>query len=124
MVRAGSTVLVAEDNVSNQKVIISMLKRLGYSAQAVFTGREALEALENANYSFVIMDVRMPEMDGLEATRMIREKLKSDIKIIAITAYALKGDRERCLEAGMDDYLSKPVRIEDLKLMLKKHNLI
>jgi signal transduction histidine kinase/CheY-like chemotaxis protein len=124
MVRAGSTVLVAEDNISNQKVVVSMLKRLGYSAEAVFTGREALEALENGNYSFVIMDVRMPEMDGLEATRMIREKLKSDIKIIAVTAYALKGDRERCLEAGMDDYLSKPVRIEDLKLMLKKHNLL
>jgi signal transduction histidine kinase/CheY-like chemotaxis protein len=124
MVRAGSTVLVAEDNVSNQNVVVSMLKRLGYSAQAVFTGREALEALENGNYSFVIMDVRMPEIDGLEATRMIREKLKSDIKIIAVTAYALKGDRERCLEAGMDDYLSKPVRIEDLKLMLKKHNLL
>jgi CheY-like chemotaxis protein/DNA-binding MarR family transcriptional regulator len=122
--RADACVLVAEDNVSNQKVIVSMLKKLGYSADAVSNGREALEALERKNYRFVIMDVKMPKMDGLEATRLIREKLQSGIKIIAITAYALKGDKERCLEAGMDDYISKPIRIEDLEFMLKKHNFI
>ena len=114
-------VLLAEDNASNQKVILSMLKRLGHKAQAVSNGREALLALERESYDIVLMDVRMPEMDGLEATRIIRQRRSDEMKIIAITAYALKGDRERCLEAGMDDYISKPVKIGELKEMLKKH---
>ena len=88
--------LLAEDNVSNQKVILSMLKRLGYRAQAVSNGREALQALERETYDIVLMDVRMPEMDGLEATRMIRLRWPDNApKVIAITAYALKGDREK-----------------------------
>jgi CheY-like chemotaxis protein len=114
-------VLLAEDNDSNRKVIISMLKRLGHQAQAATNGREALQALECQPYDLVLMDVRMPEMDGLEATRFIRQRWSNEIKIIAITAHALKGDRERCLEAGMDDYISKPVKIEELKNMLEKH---
>jgi CheY-like chemotaxis protein len=115
------SVLIAEDNPSNQKVILSMLKRLGYLAQAVSNGKEALQALECGTYDILLMDVRMPEMDGLEATRIIRERWHNKMKIIAITAYALKGDRERCIEAGMDDYISKPVRMAELKEMLRKH---
>jgi len=118
------SVLIAEDNVSNQKVILSMLKRLGYQAHAVSNGREALQALEFGSYDVVLMDVRMPEMDGLEATRIIRKRWHNKMLIIAITAYALKGDREKCLEAGMDDYISKPVKMEELSEMLKKHLII
>ncbi len=114
-------VLIAEDNVSNQKVILSMLKRLGYQAHAVSNGKEALQALEVGSYDVVLMDVRMPEMNGLEATRIIRQRWHNKMLIIAITAYALKGDREKCLEAGMDDYISKPVKMEELSEMLKKH---
>lgn len=117
-------VLIAEDNVSNQKVILSMLKRLGYHAHAVSNGKEALQALELGSYDVVLMDVRMPEMNGLEATRIIRQRWHNKMLIIAITAYALKGDREKCLEAGMDDYISKPVKMEELSEMLKKHLII
>jgi CheY-like chemotaxis protein len=122
-VRADIRILIAEDNVSNQKVILSMLKRLGYSAHAVSSGKEALQAISREDYDVLLMDVRMPEMDGLAATRIIRQNYRSRIKIIAITAYALKGDKERCLEAGMDDYISKPVRMEELEKMLRKHQL-
>lgn len=117
------SVLIAEDNPSNQKVILSMLKRLEYRAQAVSNGKEALQALECGTYDILLMDVRMPEMDGLEATRIIRERWHNKMKIIAITANALKGDRERCIEAGMDDYISKPVRMAELKEMLRKHQI-
>ncbi len=119
--RSGSLrVLLAEDNLSNQKVILMMLKRLGYPAKAVSNGKEALHALECEHFDVVLMDVRMPEMDGLDATRIIRQRWNNKLKIIAITAYALKGDRERCLAAGMDDYISKPVKMEELAEMLSK----
>jgi CheY-like chemotaxis protein len=114
-------ILLAEDNISNQKVILALLKRLGYDAYAVANGKEALSALEAELYDVVFMDVRMPEMDGLEATRIIRKRWPDKgPKIVAITAYAMTGDRERCLEAGMDDYVSKPVRLQDLALVLSK----
>lgn len=113
-------VLLAEDNQSNQKVISMMLKRLGYKADAVTNGKEALMALERRHYDVVLMDVRMPEMDGLEATRLIRKRWPDKTKIIAITAYALRGDKEKCLEAGMDAYISKPVRLEELAEVLGK----
>lgn len=113
-------VLLAEDNQSNQKVISMMLKRLGYTSEAVANGKEALMALERRHYDIVLMDVRMPEMDGLEATRIIRKRCPDKTKIIAITAYALRGDREKCLEAGMDAYISKPVRLEELAEVLSK----
>lgn len=113
-------VLLAEDNQSNQKVISMMLKRLGYKADAVTNGKEALMALERRHYDIVLMDVRMPEMDGLEATRLIRKRWPDKTKIIAITAYALRGDKEKCLEAGMDAYISKPVRLEELAEVLGK----
>jgi CheY-like chemotaxis protein/DNA-binding MarR family transcriptional regulator len=117
-------ILLAEDNISNQKVILAILKRLGYEADAVANGKEALSALEAGHYDVVFMDVKMPEMDGLEATRIIRQRWPDKgPKIIAITAYALKGDRERCLEAGMDDYISKPVRMEDLAQALGRIGL-
>jgi CheY-like chemotaxis protein len=115
-------ILLAEDNISNQKVTMTMLKRLGYKADAVSNGAQALKALERQHYDLVLMDVRMPEMDGLEATRIIRQRWHEEPKIIAITAYALQGDREKFITAGMDDYISKPVKMDDLaKLLMKYH---
>jgi len=114
-------ILVAEDNPTNQKVALSMLKRLGYHPDAVANGSEALKALQLIPYDLVLMDVQMPEMDGLEATRRFRElEAASDLRlpIIAMTAHASSTDRERCLAAGMDDFITKPVRREKLGRML------
>jgi PAS domain S-box-containing protein len=106
-------ILLAEDNITNQQVAIGMLNRLGHRADAVANGAEALKALETLPYDLVIMDVQMPVMDGLTATRIIRDPqsavLDHAIPIIAMTAHAMRGDREKCREAGMDDYISKPV---------------
>lgn len=113
-------VLLAEDNLSNQKVILMMLKRLGYQADAVANGKEVLSALERRHYDLVLMDVRMPEMDGLEATRLIRQRWGNKPKIVAVTAYALRGDMQKCLDAGMDCYISKPIRIEELAQALRR----
>ena len=108
-------ILLAEDEPSNKKVTMLMLEHLGYRANAVANGIEALQAMEHQTYDVVLMDVKMPEMDGLEATRIIRQHWPNDgPRIIAITAYALKGDREKCIEAGMDGYLAKPVRLDEL----------
>jgi signal transduction histidine kinase/DNA-binding response OmpR family regulator len=114
-------ILLAEDNLSNQKVALTMLKRLGYKADAVTNGLEALHALESKHYDVVLMDIRMPLMDGLEATRAIRQHWQDKPKIIAVTAYALKGDRDKCLAAGMNDYISKPIRLEELRELFRKH---
>src|SRR5512136_273524 len=112
-------ILLAEDNLSSQKVTLQMLKKLGYRSDVVANGREVLEAFGRQRYDLILMDVRMPEMSGLEATRIIRQRWpdKGPI-IIAITAYGLQGDRERCLEAGLNDYISKPVQLDDLARML------
>ncbi len=114
------SILLAEDNVVNQKVGTRMLQRLGYRADVVSNGLEAIEALENRSYDVILMDIEMPEMNGLEATRIIIGRWSIDRRpwIIAITARAMAGDREECLEAGMNDYLSKPIRLEDLRQTL------
>jgi CheY-like chemotaxis protein len=115
--RSSLAILVAEDNVINQRVIVSMLERRGHSVALAATGREALELLEKRHFDIVLMDVQMPEMDGLEATRAIRgrEKITGGHQvIIATTAHAIKGDAERCLEAGMDAYASKPIHAAEL----------
>jgi signal transduction histidine kinase len=115
-------ILVAEDNPSNQKVLVEMLKRLGYRADAVADGREVIQSLERQDYDLIFMDVKMPEMDGITATQVIRKlRPEKGPKIIAITAFALEGDREKCLEAGMDDYISKPVKIGELAEVLDKY---
>lgn len=116
-------ILLVEDNASSQKVTLQMLKRLGHRADVAANGLEALEALERQPYDIILMDIRMPQMNGFDATRAIRERWPIDEqpKIIAITAYALDGDREKCLQAGMDDYIGKPVVIEDIRRMLDKY---
>ena len=110
-------ILMAEDNPINQKVALSMLKRLGYKAEVAVNGLEVLRALQSKPYDVVLMDVQMPEMDGLEATRQIRA-CGLNTRIIAMTAHALEGDREECLQAGMNEYLSKPIRMEELQKAL------
>ncbi len=113
------SILVAEDNPVNQKVAMSMLRKLGYKADMAANGLDALHSLERHHYDIVFMDVQMPEMDGLEATRRIRAS-GINSRIIAMTAHALNGDREKCLSMGMDEYISKPIKIEELQKMLEK----
>jgi len=117
--------LIAEDNLVNQKVALLMLRKLGIRADVAANGREVLQALERQNYDVVLMDVQMPEMDGFEAAKAIRERWQNGLPhIIAVTAHALEGDRKRCIEAGMDDYISKPVRLEELASALGKCSLL
>jgi CheY-like chemotaxis protein len=119
-------ILVAEDNVINQQVALSFLERLGYRADVAANGLEALLSLRRQPYDVVLMDVQMPEMDGLEATRRTRQFTPSELaaegqpRIIAMTANAMREDFDICLEAGMDDYVSKPVQVEELVRALSK----
>lgn len=116
------SILLAEDNATNQKVALGMLAKYGYRADIAASGREVLEALELRSYDVIFMDVNMPEMDGLTATQQIRRELPPEAQphIIAMTANAMQEDRKRCLDAGMDDYISKPVRMEDIHAALKR----
>ena len=115
-------VLLAEDDPANQRVTLIMLKRLGYNADAVNNGLQVLKAFENRMYDLILMDIVMPKMDGFEATKEIRKRYPTSRQpiIIALTAYILPEGRERCIEAGMDDYIAKPVRIRELADALGK----
>ncbi len=117
-------ILLAEDNRVNQMVAVAVLKKLGYQVDVASNGLEALAALRARPYDLVLMDCQMPEMDGFEATHAIRtaapEALNPSIPIVALTAHAMKGDRERCLAAGMDDYLAKPLQIDEVAAALRR----
>jgi len=119
----GLRVLLTEDSLVNQKLAIGMLEREGHTVAVANNGKEAVAAVESDRFDVVLMDVQMPEMDGLEATRAIRESEQltgEHVPIIAMTAHAMKGDRERCLEAGMDEYVAKPVRMRELGDAIEK----
>ncbi len=122
--RRSLRILLAEDAPINQMVAVDLLENMGHSVTTAENGRLALEALLASRYDLVLMDCQMPEMDGYQATRLLRAPdsgaLQPDIPVIAMTANALSGDKEKCLEAGMDDYLSKPIRVEQLAAMLDK----
>jgi GAF domain-containing protein/CheY-like chemotaxis protein len=115
-VRHPLRILVAEDNVVNQKLALRFLQQMGYRADLASNGIEAIESVERQTYDVVLMDVQMPEMDGLEASRRITAKWPADARprIVAMTANAMAGDREMCLAAGMDDYITKPIRVDQL----------
>jgi two-component system, sensor histidine kinase and response regulator len=122
-------ILIADDNGANRTVALGQVRELGYAAEAVADGSEVVKALEQVPYDVILMDCQMPELDGYEATKIIRQleqaldglcPWKTPMHIIAMTAHALNGDREKCLAAGMDDYVSKPVRAFELKAVLEK----
>ncbi|HEX2861033.1 MAG TPA: response regulator, partial [Lacunisphaera sp.] len=116
-------ILLVEDNPVNRKVAHGYLQRLGYKAATATNGREALAAVKDHRFGLVFMDLQMPEMDGLVAARAIRAECPADHQpvIVALTANAMQGDRESCLAAGMNDYLTKPLKIEDLHAAIHRH---
>jgi CheY-like chemotaxis protein len=118
-------ILLVEDDPLNQDVAQIMLNHLGFQPDLAANGLEALQALKKRRYDIILMDLKMPVMNGLDATKAIREKLPpvDQPHIIAITAYAMTYDREKCIRAGMDDYLSKPITLEDLKEIISRYSL-
>jgi two-component system, sensor histidine kinase and response regulator len=122
-------ILLAEDNNINRRIALAQLQKLGYMAQSAVNGLEVVKALENVSYDIILMDCQMPELDGYEATQTIRKReqkldgscpWKAPVHIIALTAHAMQGEREKCLATGMDDYISKPVRGPDLQAALER----
>ena len=115
-------ILLAEDNVVNQKLALRLLQQMGYRADLASNGLEAIESLARQPYDLVLMDVQMPEMDGLEAARRITRRWPAEARprIVAMTANAMQGDREACLAAGMDDYVTKPIRVDELVAALTR----
>jgi CheY-like chemotaxis protein len=128
--RAPLQILLAEDNAFNQKLAVHILGQMGYRPDLAANGVETLDAVERRelageSYDVILMDVQMPEMDGFAATRAIREKealTGEHIPVIAMTAYAMRGDKERCLEAGMDGYLAKPLKMQEFQDVLSHYN--
>jgi len=119
--RKTARILLAEDNIINQKVAAGLLGNIGYSVDVANNGLEVLAALEQRPYDLILMDCQMPELDGYETTQRIRANPeRSSIRIIAMTANAMRGESEKCIDAGMNDYLSKPVRLEALRDMLAR----
>ena len=114
-----SLVLLAEDDELNRKVILAMLKHLGYRADTALNGIEVLLALKRKRYDLILMNVGLPKWMDMEVTRQIRRFFQNDPKIIAVTAYAIPGMKEKCLEAGMDDFIIKPFRIDELDAALR-----
>ncbi len=113
-------ILLVDDSGINQRVALRILKKMGYVADVAGNGLEVLDALERQHYDLILMDVQMPEMDGLEATRRIVKKLgRQRPVIIAMTANVMQGDKEKCLDAGMDDYISKPIRPQKVQSALE-----
>lgn len=120
--RVAGRVLLVEDNVINQKIVTTLLSRRGIRADVAASGEQALQLLDESDYRLVLMDVQMPGMDGLETTRRLRaDERFGNLPVIAMTAHAMSGDRERCLEAGMTDYLTKPVSLADLLMVLARY---
>jgi PAS domain S-box-containing protein len=121
--RQSYRILIAEDNLVNQRVAIYMLEKQGHQVTGVMNGEEAVAALEKGNFELILMDVQMPKMDGFKATAVIREREKGGglrIPIVAMTAHAMKGDKEKCLEAGMDDYIAKPLNVKQLDEVISR----
>jgi CheY-like chemotaxis protein len=123
-VSRGARILLAEDNPVNRRVALRILEKGGYEVAVAGNGREVLQAIEREEFELILMDVQMPEMDGLEATGIVRERERqtgAHLPIIAMTAHAMSGDRERCLAAGMDEYISKPIHAEQLIELVRQH---
>ena len=114
-------VLVVEDNLMNQKLVLQVLKRLGYQAKVADDGQKALDILQETTFDVILMDIQMPVIDGYETTRQIRSKFNKTVPIIAMTAHALASEQEECLKAGMNDFLSKPFKMEELQQLIRKY---
>jgi CheY-like chemotaxis protein len=114
-------IIMAEDDLVTQKVIMQMLKKMGIRAKAVDSGRKVLRALEEHNYDIVLMDIQMPEMDGIEATRIIRERWPLGPKIIIITNCDARAYRELCFDAGANEFLAKPLKLEELTATIERY---